>query len=904
MATIKTSFGISTYTKTTVSATEKGVALSKGYSEDSTSKLKLVYPQLNANDRYIDSSYTLFSFPLSREWVELGFFLTPKFTLIIEGRNIEEMSAHQDNSDGVVSHIKVLRQQASTGTNLICEWNKYFGIVRFSINTSLLKEFNEILAVGVVMTTNNGEKATGRIFRFDDNSGIKIKERIDSIYGYNTVENIGSYEKTTRLYRLTGAKEDPVYDFIDVTDNRIMIAPIKKAENYYSLSGAYISENDKRSAYTNSTFYYNAAYFSFHSIKHLGSYIYPDSIKIDDDLNFQYFNSRTKKITPDENGIYGEYKPSNFGLIYGGYEYSGVIEDKSIIHYSNFGKFEDQNNFNEELFYEHFNLTSGEQYRTRFEEYVFNEGKETVPNDVKLICGEVYGKMNTRTTTSPLEIDAEIHVDGTEENLKDDSDIIKGLYNYIEVSAKDLGIINRFTKEVEADANVKIRIPVYDQYDYYFLGSSLSLTKNGQTVKDCSNTQAIVKYADMYYADGLVLDNLYQVTNSGKSDIQTIWDSKITKTPQSFFPKGDNEQVIENESYFEYRKPIIKKTTDEEITDRVKFYWNFEYYEILCSRAFPTSNTFGDKLRIHSLKIQDNKLYYQISPGAIGDWNESFSVNQFINYGIDGKRPIGLSSFDGNKKLKITPIIGTTPGEPLLVETKNEDSASTLRKFYTDILHTIDIEPEKVAQLSSALSTQGGTLSLKLTYYDDNDTTTTTDDYTIFEFVVDNISIISGSRPLGLRKNGIIINPKAPNEDLENGVAEKIYLKANIETSTPEGATTSVTTASGGVIEMLVNDNNGVPLKNKKEQNIKCNIEYRGTQKKETKEDGTTKIYYEGDFFFDGVNLSELKNTVGNSGSGLVKDVNDNKTDIANLKGLQIFTITKNKIGISSNHQY
>lgn len=864
MATIKKDFGISLYTKSSTSENEKGEALLEGFSQSNTSKLQLIYPKLSTRDKYIDSNYILFSFSLSREWVELGYFLTPRFTLIIEGRNLDEQRNFQQKNNKNYSHIKILRRKLSTGTNIVCEWNKYFGIARLSVETALLCEFNEILAVGIVMTTDNDSKPTGRIFRFDDISGQKIKEEITRIYGNNSIENINSYIKADSLCRLKGAEENPVFDSIDITGRRIMIAPLEAEKSYYSLYGIYMDENGNYNSYENPIYYYNAACISFRPILKFNSYIRPKILKIDNEQEFGQQVSCYIRINPNDEGIYEKYKPENIEVMYGGYQYKGVIdENQSIVHYSNFGFFKNiQGNFDGNLFYQQFNFSSEEQYRTSFKDYIFGttESPTDIPTDVNLLCSKISGKLSINNKNNPFNINANISTDGYEYLLVDNQTTIENLPDYIEVSAKDLGMINRFTGKVETDEKIKIRFPVYDEYDFYFLGDSLTFKKEGKIVKKYSNTQAVVKYADMEYNDDLVPTKLHPVsnidTNNITNNIRINWEIKRTKIPQNSYPNSDESLSIkDNESYFEYRKPYAY-LAEKVITDKIKFYWDFDYYEILCSRAFPSSNILDkDKgtFRIHSLKIQDNKLYYEISAGAIGDCNDDFSVNQFINYGINEKRPIGLSSFDGNKKLMITPMIGTEEvGDPLLVETGNGDSASTLKKFYTNMLHTIDMEADKVAALSAALSTSGGTLSLKLTYYDDNgtiDTISKDDDYLIFEFIVNDISIISGSRPLGLRRNGIIINPITPNEELDNS-AERINFKTSLDGQNK---------LFGSAIQLIAYDANGSKLKDSEGNYITCEIEYKGTKAQNWSE---ADPRYDGSFYFDGISLQELSGKV------------------------------------------
>jgi hypothetical protein len=67
----------------------------------------------------------------------LGYFLTPRFTLIIEGRSLDEQYNFEQGGENT-SHIKVLRKKFSTGTSAVCKWNKYFGIARLSIDTASL----------------------------------------------------------------------------------------------------------------------------------------------------------------------------------------------------------------------------------------------------------------------------------------------------------------------------------------------------------------------------------------------------------------------------------------------------------------------------------------------------------------------------------------------------------------------------------------------------------------------------------------------------------------------------------------------------------------------------------------------------------------------------------------------
>jgi hypothetical protein len=150
---------------------------------------------------------------------------------------------------------------------------------------------------------------------------------------------------------------------------------------------------------------------------------------------------------------------------------------------------------------------------------------------------------------------------------------------------------------------------------------------------------------------------------------------------------------------------------------------------------------------VSDLKIQDGKLFYKLATQSFGDYNDKFSINQFINCGVDGKHPIGLSSFDTNKCLGIYVPKTITNGmitEWELKYTKqteaNEDSTATLKLFYTDTLHSFEIPNFDLSKVGA------GGLPLRLRYYDKEL------DYTIFEANIGAAIVVAGTRPLGLRK--------------------------------------------------------------------------------------------------------------------------------------------------------
>jgi hypothetical protein len=81
MATIKSDWlGITRSTTYTMTETTTGEAL-KSFS--GVYDRAVVSPQLLTNDLVFDSKYVIFSFPLSRPWGELSWYLDSRITIVI-----------------------------------------------------------------------------------------------------------------------------------------------------------------------------------------------------------------------------------------------------------------------------------------------------------------------------------------------------------------------------------------------------------------------------------------------------------------------------------------------------------------------------------------------------------------------------------------------------------------------------------------------------------------------------------------------------------------------------------------------------------------------------------------------------------------------------------------------------
>jgi hypothetical protein len=128
------------------------------------------------------------------------------------------------------------------------------------------------------------------------------------------------------------------------------------------------------------------------------------------------------------------------------------------------------------------------------------------------------------------------------------------------------------------------------------------------------------------------------------------------------------------------------------------------------------------------------------------------------------------------------------------------------------------------------------------------------------------ITPITGIRPLGLRKNGIIINPIESNEDLimEN-TEEKVAQRINAKTY--KYGTNII---RGTILQGRAATEKGAPL----EKSLKPLIEY------EEQLNGRSGFDGSGKYLFDGQHLPTLNNWIKNG------DVVDDKYDKATMWGL------------------
>lgn len=351
----------------------------------------------------------------------------------------------------------------------------------------------------------------------------------------------------------------------------------------------------------------------------------------------------------------------------------------------------------------------------------------------------------------------------------------------------------------------------------------------------------------------------------------------------------NNLQKFTNETSFIKIEPIVSFTTSGESAEIKKINTIIEEFSLgrLSTLKRKTSfQSFVDGTILKTIFTDyggDKNIYYR---------SDYFIDNRIKNQGVPSD-PLDYFSLSRKKENED----GYFSSERIKATFSIEDEDETTYYYYpTDLASLRKVlnffREDRMVEFDLATLTGfdkddyiGKTFSLTLEYEYTKDTYTRT----LLVVTFSNLTITAGTRSLGLRRGGIIVSPTDTNEELPTNVVERINLKNQVNQDI----------YSGNAIEIVARTPSGQIMQDENGNNITCNISFEG--KKENK-DG--KDYYSGDFYFDGVNVSALKNTVdnsttglvkkvgdlettvGNSGSGLVKDVNDNKADITDLKAL------------------
>lgn len=279
------------------------------------------------------------------------------------------------------------------------------------------------------------------------------------------------------------------------------------------------------------------------------------------------------------------------------------------------------------------------------------------------------------------------------------------------------------------------------------------------------------------------------------------------------------------------------------------------------------------KVKNNSVVLKGTVLSYYLEDNG-SDKNDLYTANSFVQGRLDTSpvyfgysrqgtvsKPVCetlkfiLTNLDNNEEavgiLPIPDFILSSILENFKIgSTKKIDfSALNIEGIFNNILNFINN------------NTGSSNIELKLSLWYTYPNTTKSKE--LFTFSIDGIEIAGGEPSFGIRKRGIIVNPKTDNNDIEDGYAQKI----NIEANEVDGKDTAI------------------PLE--------INVYKEGS-----KIDSCTIEYKDESFYFDGVDVSKLKeqsdtnktsidtlNTnIGDENSGLKKQIKDNITNITNLQ--------------------
>lgn len=884
---------------------DTGVALTR-YSPEYPYDANLNSTLLTAQDFVIEDDYThlVFSFSVIEEQNDYDFFPTFSF-LAVQGSCFDRWGGQSINNN-IEKTINIPIDDFENDDIIFAkEWKDGYAIGRIFVPKTYLQEIAKIKSVFIAMADyrfihtntpkdpNNPHLVAGRYFNFEEDSNLSEQNPLEEFAGFNAT---GKITDVTQLYHITKYQEIP-YEPSDITDlegHHIAIAPVsitsKDAPSVYGMG---------KTAFQSDTYFYSKIKYVFKKIsdKLAPSYVLrDDSLDQNPDWRFYPLEQATEleifidprfQITPQITVQYGHY-------LY-------TFESNPLYPYTSFLDHIKK----EETFFKYFNF-EGERYRTKF---VSHNVKEQIIN---LKSGVLYGTCQIKegsgcpfefskvtfpqaggegyNYTISLSIDSEtpIQIKCTDTTLYGD--------DFISRRGKQISMINKFTGE---STNQWFYVPLLDEYRYYHMGHQIwleqkqleqeQLEQKTKYSENLAGQQEIVKYYDCSLIDNIrdsyVIDINPNLENTNPPAIiecnigLTYFDSK---KPNEVTNSSD---ITNLESYFRYNTFSVKTPDGSiDLTDKTCFWNKDKGYTVVYCRDF--SNIVKDNF--DTLKIQDGKLIYKIKTAGIGDYNNEFSINQFINYCIGGNHAIGLS---GSKRDEIFQIYDNSISteEPIIELRSNSTTPYTelLKLLYTDVTNYL---PFPIGTRT------GATIDLTIKYIkplwvtvqtteNQNTEGQNTGDYyyTIFQATLTEIPIVTGTRPLAFRRGGIIVNPSDQNEILEKDTSVKINLKTVREKDNK---------VVGKAININLCDEVGNPLN---EQG--CSIEYRGTH--DQNGDITS-----GSFYFDNVNLSALKqqtetntNIISNNTTNIAENTEMIRLIIAAFEGYTLSLQAKTSQG-------
>ena len=311
-----------------------------------------------------------------------------------------------------------------------------------------------------------------------------------------------------------------------------------------------------------------------------------------------------------------------------------------------------------------------------------------------------------------------------------------------------------------------------------------------------------------------------------------------------------------------------------------------------CVKEFILCRSCPMDVEPSSIKLKGTTLYYYLNNNG-SDQNNQYTANDFVKKRCNSISPSYFGYAREELKERLHFDLETSDREDwadgeVRFSINPSLLSMLLENFKEKTTKKIDFSTLGLSSIVDFINRNKGkkiTLTLSL-YYDYGNTNDKSK--VLFSSIFNNIEITGGEPSFGIRKRGIIVNPKTGNNDLDDGYAQKINVEAN-EVDEKNVATP---------LEINVYKE-GVKLDS-------CAIEYKDES-----------------FYFDGVDVSKLKiqsdankTSIGNSTSGLIKDVKDNTLAIGNnsnvinsqikpyLQGLGVHHLFKDVYRNDSNENF
>ena len=900
-------------------------------------------PKPNLQDLVIQKSNIILSFALSRNLLD-PIYKNPVVYVTITGNNYKQEK----------ETIRLYKGGQPGNNDIAIKWdNIYYGILRVGITaeqvSNIVKTFNTISAVGVIIFDSKRDEPFGKLFQLgtqtiSDSDFLKICNKIEEGSGDFDKKPASDFlEKTTinRLSQITRYEDEPASSSYTI-NNDIIIKPYYLSIDYDMVG--YGKEDTDAFDYTNPSFFYEKVGFTLKTITHFNTTLEPICYQFCSRKEFAEYNKQgdNGKVLPDNwsnvikneldelsftiSDFYPIYETEKFigsqdknvkffGLVYGGYTYLRTNYFNKLRHCDEVFAVK-----TEELLSKYYTF-DGERVNRKFISYdgpdkinyynYYIDGTFSYIHDIKDFPFEGFltdgGTAKVQhSQTGVLTKDGFTAGDGwlTNEDFSCRNLIQKDDFFYA---------TNKFTRETSTKwFNFAL---ISDDVQYWKIGEKIE--KNGAALPNDIQEDIICYNDETIKIEKGSFVNVWAETFSKAIEGTNLvcldsWTPQLSATRPSLNKEFTNTEknTDPNGSFFKY---VFMGDKEEEY----RKYYDLPCYTILYSKTLPKETIYLDDATSNYLdtsvsKFQENKLFFKFK-SPIGDLNNKYTGNQFISYAINYDRSIGISQKGRIENISINVCGKNSSGNSFNIT--HSLNSNENNKNWKDLLELLYTEKTNVLDFTN--------LNLEI-----DDLTKCTELIFTFKFYSKDgrllltianknaITPITGIRPLGLRKNGIIINPIEPNEDLTmENIEEKVAQRVNAKTY--EYGTNTI---RGTILQGRAVTAEGAPFE---KSTLKPLIEY------EEQLNGRSGFDGSGGYLFDGINLQELQKqtvdesnvdslinkinglntTIGNASSGLIKQINDNNYAINSqikpyLQGLGVHHLFKDVYRNNSNENF